>query len=61
MKKVLLIFLLLGGFAIHVNAQEKGDARIHALGTFGLKYNEFGVAGGVEYFFVDLSLLQLYK
>ncbi|HSF56279.1 MAG TPA: hypothetical protein VLA71_21155 [Algoriphagus sp.] len=53
MKKVLLIFLLLAGFAIHVNAQEKGDARIHALGTFGLKYNEFGVAGGVEFFFAD--------
>lgn len=53
MKKTLLFFLLLGAISIHSNAQEKGDVRIHALGTFGLEYQRFGLAGGVEYFFVD--------
>lgn len=53
MKKILLFLVLLGVFAIEANAQEQGDARIHGLGTYGLKFNEFGVAGGVEYFFVD--------
>lgn len=53
MKKALLVFLLLGAMATQAQAQEKGDARIHALGTYGLKFNEFGVAGGIEFFFAD--------
>lgn len=53
MKKALLVFLFLGTFAIHSIAQEKGDTRIHALGTYGLKFNRFGLAGGVEFFFAD--------
>lgn len=53
MKKALILFFFLGAVCFHSQAQEKGDARIHALGTYGLKYNEFGIAGGVEYFFAD--------
>jgi hypothetical protein len=53
MKKALLFLILVVGFSIVGFAQEKGDARIHALGTYGLRFNEFGVAGGAEYFFAD--------
>jgi hypothetical protein len=53
MKKALLFFLLFGAFALESNAQEKGDARIHALGSYGLRFNSFGLAGGVEFFFAD--------
>ncbi|OOG74313.1 hypothetical protein [Algoriphagus sp. A40] len=53
MKKSLLLFILIWAMIAQTNAQEKGDARIHALGFYGLKYNEFGIAGGAEYFFAD--------
>lgn len=53
MKKILLIFLLLGGIATGVLAQEQGDFRIHAQGFYGLKFDEFGAGGGLEYFFAD--------
>jgi hypothetical protein len=53
MKKALLIFLFLGAFVSQSIAQEKGDARIHALGTYGLRFGGFGVGGGAEYFFAD--------
>lgn len=53
MKKALLIFLFLGAFASYSNAQEKGDVRIHALGTYGLRFGEFGAGAGAEYFFAD--------
>lgn len=53
MKKTLLIFcLLVMGFGV-TQAQEKGDGRIHAFGTYGLKFNAFGIGGGAEYFFAD--------
>ncbi|WP_035455833.1 hypothetical protein [Algoriphagus terrigena] len=53
MKKTLLIFcLFVMGISV-AQAQEKGDARIHVLGTYGLKYNAFGVGAGAEYFFAD--------
>lgn len=53
MKKALLCLIFVGAFSMACFAQEKGDARIHALGTYGLRFNEFGVAGGAEYFFAD--------
>lgn len=53
MKKALLILVLLGAFAIAGQAQEKGDTRIHALGTYGLRFGEFGAAAGAEFFFAD--------
>lgn len=53
MKKALLIFLVLGAFTSQSNAQEKGDARIHALGTYWLRDGEFGAGAGAEYFFAD--------
>lgn len=53
MKKALLIFLFLGAFESLSNAQEKGDGRIHALGTYGLRFGEFGAGAGAEYFFAD--------
>lgn len=53
MKKALLFFLILGAFSSHSFAQEKGDARIHALGTYGLRFREFGAGAGAEFFFAD--------
>jgi hypothetical protein len=53
MKRALLVFLLCIGVAAFSHAQEKGDSRIHALGTYGLRFNEFGAAGGIEFFFAD--------
>jgi hypothetical protein len=53
MKKVLLFFMLLTAFALQSRAQVKGDGRVHALGTYGLKYNAFGIGVGAEYFFAD--------
>ena len=53
MKNVFLFFLLLTAFTLQSKAQEKGDGRIHALGTYGLKYNAFGIGAGAEYFFAD--------
>lgn len=53
MKKVLLIFLMTVACTTFCLAQEKGDARIHALGAFGLEYKDFGVGVGAEYFFAD--------
>lgn len=53
MKKWLFVLLLLSTLSIQAYAQEKGDSRIHALGTYGLRFNEFGAAGGIEFFFAD--------
>lgn len=53
MRKAILFFVLTGALVIQSKAQEKGDARIHALGTYGLRFGEFGVGAGAEYFFVD--------
>ncbi len=55
MKKALGIFFM--GFLFSLNAlgqtQEQGDARIHALGTYGLRYENFGAGAGIEYFFAE--------
>ncbi|MBN7810229.1 outer membrane beta-barrel protein [Algoriphagus sp. H41] len=53
MRKSLLLFAMLFVFAIQSHGQEKGDARIHTLGLYGLEYKDFGIGGGVEYFFAD--------
>lgn len=53
MKKALLVLLFLSGVAASANAQEQGDFRIHATGFYGLKFDYFGVGGGLEYFFAD--------
>ncbi len=53
MKRILLIFLLLGGIARGAAAQDQGDFRIHATGFIGLKFDDFGIGGGLEYFFAD--------
>ncbi|GAB3232285.1 hypothetical protein GCM10027454_35860 [Algoriphagus aestuariicola] len=53
MRKTLLCFVLLTIFSLKSQAQVKGDARIHVLGSYGLEYNDFGIGGGVEYFFTD--------
>lgn len=55
MKKALLIFCAISMFTFVALAQtqEQGNARFHALGTYGLRYQNFGVGAGIEYFFVD--------
>lgn len=55
MKKALVIFLM--GFLFSLTAlgqiQSQGDVRIHALGTYGLGFEDFGAGAGVEYFFTE--------
>ena len=50
MKKVFGIFCL--GFLLTLTAlgqtQSQGDARIHAFGTYGLRYENFGTGAGIE-------------
>ncbi|WP_111671564.1 hypothetical protein [Algoriphagus litoralis] len=53
MKKALLFFVLMGALVIQSEAQEKGDARLHALATYGLRFGEFGAGAGAEFFFAD--------
>jgi len=53
MKRSLLILMFLGVLSIHSNAQEQGDSRIHALGTYNLRFGEFGAGAGAEFFFMD--------
>lgn len=48
-----MFFVFFGAVALQTQAQEKGDARIHAMGLYGLEWKDFGIAGGVEYFFLD--------
>lgn len=55
MKKALVIFF--GTFLITAvslaQGQEQGDARLHVLSTYGLRWNNFGVGAGIEYFFAE--------
>jgi hypothetical protein len=55
MKKALLIFcaIFMLSFVGLAQTQEQGDVRFHALGTYGLRYHNFGAGAGIEYFFVD--------
>lgn len=55
MKKAILIFCatFMLSFVALAQTQEQGNARFHGFGTYGLRYNNFGVGAGIEYFFVD--------
>jgi hypothetical protein len=53
MKKFLLLLtLFLGSLSLSL-AQTKGDSRIHVLGQHGLRFNEWGIGAGWEYFFAE--------
>lgn len=53
MKKALLIVLL--GLMIQLSAfgQETGDSRVHILGQYGLRLEEWGLGAGWEYYFSE--------
>lgn len=53
MKKALLFLIFVGTFSMQSMAQEQGDSRIHALGTYNLRFGEFGAGAGAEFFFMD--------
>ncbi|MCS5491509.1 hypothetical protein [Algoriphagus limi] len=55
MKKALVISFFLVSLSLpsFAQTQEQGDARFHGFGTYGLRWKEFGVGGGIEFFFVD--------
>ncbi|MEP0712312.1 outer membrane beta-barrel protein [Algoriphagus sp.] len=55
MKKALLIFSasIMLSFMASAQTQEQGNARLHGFGAYGLRYQNFGVGAGIEYFFVD--------
>ncbi|NVK48824.1 MAG: hypothetical protein HWE09_03585 [Cyclobacteriaceae bacterium] len=55
MKKALVFSFLMAllSFPLFSQTQEQGDARFHAIGTYGLKWKEFGVGAGIEYFFIE--------
>lgn len=55
MKKALVIFFMgfLFSFTVWGQTQSQGDARIHVLGTYGLRYENFGAGAGIEYFFAE--------
>ncbi len=37
----------------HAQSLEQGNTRIHTLGSYGLKWKNFGAGAGVEFFFAD--------
>lgn len=55
MKKALMI--LFAGMCLSLptvaQTQNQGDSRLHTFGTYGLKWENFGVGAGIEYFFLD--------
>jgi hypothetical protein len=55
MKKALVIFFVmaLSTFSGFSQTQNQGDARIHAFGTYGLRWQNSGLGLGVEFFFAD--------
>lgn len=53
MKKAVLLFFACLMISFVASAQSQGDSRIHALGTYGLKYKNLGVGAGVEFFFLE--------
>ncbi|GMQ27964.1 hypothetical protein [Algoriphagus confluentis] len=53
MKKALLGLFFCGMICSWANAQQSGEARIHGYGVYGLRTNQFGAGGGIEYFFSD--------
>ncbi|MDF2158752.1 hypothetical protein [Algoriphagus sp. CAU 1675] len=55
MKKALVIFLMGCGLIFSANAQtqNQGDARLHAFGSYGLRWENLGAGAGIEFFFID--------
>lgn len=53
MKKALFSLFLLILIFSSVEAQEKSESRIHAFSTYGLRTDQFGFGGGLEYFFAE--------
>ena len=53
MKKALLLLIFGMILQFSVQAQETGDSRVHVLGQYGLRFEEWGVGAGWEYFFSD--------
>jgi len=53
MKKILLLLVIgIGSLALG-KAQTQGESRVHVLGQHGLRYNEWGLGAGWEYFFAE--------
>jgi len=55
MKKSLVILILgvLLPLGLEAQSLEQGNTRFHTYGTYGLRWKDFGVGAGVEYFFLD--------
>lgn len=55
MKKALLPVLLVLFILPWARGQslEQGNSRVHAYGSYGLRWNDGGIGGGFEYFFAD--------
>ena len=55
MKKALLVLLLslLSLPWVYAQSLEQGNSRVHAYGTYGLRWNSPGIGGGFEFFFAD--------
>ena len=53
MKKKLLLLVLWVGILSIGKAQIQGESRIHVLGQHGLRFNEWGIGAGWEYFFAE--------
>lgn len=55
MKKATLVFLIFFFTLPLAQAQslEQGNSRVHAYGTYGLRWNDAGIGGGFEFFFAD--------
>ncbi len=55
MKKILFTSLLVIGLLSGGLAQslEQGNSRVHVFGTYGLRWEEPGIGGGFEFFFID--------
>jgi hypothetical protein len=53
MKKSIVCFCLVSliSFLSYGQTQSPGDLRLHTIGTYGLRYKDFGSGAGIEYFF----------
>ena len=53
MKKVYLFLIISFGLFSVALAQSQGESRVHVLGQHGLRFNEWGIGAGWEYFFAE--------
>jgi hypothetical protein len=53
MKKILLLVVFGIGTLLIGKAQVQGESKIHVLGQHGLRFNEWGIGAGWEYFFAE--------